>query len=299
MPTSLAINGDIGLRRDRLLSQDELIEYMARQIEAAAKLGFSIARVQISLTPDSMEALLPVAEQHGITLALEVHAHQHGRHELVMALRDRYDQLDSPAARLHRRLGRHRHRLRAVAARGLPPTRCHARSCSPPSPSSGTRPTARARPTPRRRTASASAPSSASPTSTADPTSASTSRINGTGLFGPAPIDTWREIAPWIKHCHGKFFGIDENGEEPSVPVRELIELLADIGYNGAISSEYEGWHWNYWESPFDIIRGEQAVQRSAAEAPAPAWSPTPRGPRAARRPPRARRRGLTPRRTA
>ncbi|HEX7835571.1 MAG TPA: sugar phosphate isomerase/epimerase, partial [Pseudolysinimonas sp.] len=48
---------------------------------------------------------------------------------------------------------------------------------------------------------------------------------------------------------------------------RELIALLVDIGYNGAISSEYEGWHWNYWESPFDIIRGEQAVQRSAAEA--------------------------------
>ncbi len=37
-------------------------------------------------------------------------------------------------------------------------------------------------------------------------------------------------------------------------------------GYNGAISSEYEGWHWNYWQSPFEIIRDEQAVQRSAAE---------------------------------
>ena len=47
--------------------------------------------------------------------------------------------------------------------------------------------------------------------------------------------------------------------------MRELIALLVDIGYTGAISSEYEGWHWNYWQSPFDIIRGEQAVQRSAA----------------------------------
>ena len=34
------------------------------------------------------------------------------------------------------------------------------------------------------------------------------------------------------------------------MPVRELIALLIDIGYDGAISSEYEGWHWNYWQSP-------------------------------------------------
>jgi hypothetical protein len=47
--------------------------------------------------------------------------------------------------------------------------------------------------------------------------------------------------------------------------VRDLVTLLAENGYNGAISSEYEGWHWNYWQSPFDIIRDEQAVQRSAA----------------------------------
>jgi hypothetical protein len=89
--------------------------------------------------------------------------------------------------------------------------------------------------------------------------------INGTGLFGPARVDDWLEIFPWIKHVHGKFFGIDDDGEEPSVPVRGLVKLLVENGYNGAISSEYEGWHWNHWQSPFDIIAAEQAVQRSAA----------------------------------
>ena len=43
--------------------------------------------------------------------------------------------------------------------------------------------------------------------------------------------------------------------------------MLFRSGYDGAISSEYEGWHWNFWQSPFEIIAGEQAVQRSAAEA--------------------------------
>jgi hypothetical protein len=94
--TSLAINTDVGIRRDRLMTDDELVEYMRRQIEAAAKLGFPIARVQISLTPDSMEALLPVAERYGVVLALEVHAHQHARHPAILALRDRYEKLGSP-----------------------------------------------------------------------------------------------------------------------------------------------------------------------------------------------------------
>ena len=85
--TSLAVNADIGIHRDRLLNQDELIAYMTRQIEAAATLGFPIARVQISLTPDSMEQLAPVAEKYGVVLALEVHADQYASHPRILALR--------------------------------------------------------------------------------------------------------------------------------------------------------------------------------------------------------------------
>jgi sugar phosphate isomerase/epimerase len=264
VPTSLAINGVWALRPDRLMTQDELIAYMTRQIEAAARLGFPIARVQISLTPDSMEALLPVAERYGVTLALEVHAHQHGRHELILALRDRFEQLGSPLLGFTADWG--------ATVSGFAPSLLEAY---------------------RRRGASDELLQAVTdlwnqtyeegPPNTEKahgdrfgafiglahrygrPDLGIDFAINGTGLFGPARVDTWREIAPWIRHCHGKFFGVDEHGEEPSVPVRDLVALLVDIGYTGAISSEYEGWHWNYWQSPFDIIRGEQAVQRSAA----------------------------------
>ncbi|BDZ44457.1 sugar phosphate isomerase/epimerase family protein [Naasia aerilata] len=264
VPTSLAINADVGIRRDRLLTQEELVEYMTPQIEAAAKLGFSIARVQISLTPDAMEALLPIAERTGVTLALEVHADQHARHERVLALRDRYEKIGSPLLGFTADWG--------ATVKGFAPSLIEAY---------------------RRRGASEELLQAVTelwnqtyqdgpPDNQGEhgkrfgafiglahqhgrPDLGIDFGINGTGLFGPAPVDGWLEIAPWIRHVHGKFFGIDENGEEPSVPVRELIQLLVDIGYTGAISSEYEGWHWNYWQSPFDIIRGEQAVQRSAA----------------------------------
>ncbi|WP_221584666.1 sugar phosphate isomerase/epimerase [Microbacterium sp. G2-8] len=265
VPTSLAINADIGIHRDRLLNQDELIEYMRRQIEAAARLGFPVARVQISLTPDSMEQLVPIAEQYGVTLALEVHADQYASHPRILALRDRYEKVGSPLLgftmdwgatvsgfapsliEAYRRRGAGEELLAAVAdlwnefyAAGPPADQTEHGE--------------------RFGRFIGLAAQHGRPELGID------FGINGTGLFGPARVDDWLEIMPWVRHVHAKFFGIDENGEEPSVPVRDLIALLVENGYSGAVSSEYEGWHWNHWQSPFDIVRGEQAVQRSAAE---------------------------------
>jgi sugar phosphate isomerase/epimerase len=262
--TSLAVNADIGIHRDRLLNQDELVAYMTRQIKAAAKLGFPIARVQISIEPDSMEALAPIAEEHGVTLALEVHADQYASHPRILKLRDRYEKVGSPFLGFTMDWG--------ATVSGFAPSLIESY---------------------RRRGASEELLGQVvdlwntyyeqgPPADQAEhgqrfgsfiglaarngrPDLGIDFGINGTGLFGPARVDDWLAIVPWIKHVHGKFFGIDENGEEPSVPVRDLVKLLVENGYNGAISSEYEGWHWNNWESPFDIIRAEQAVQRSAA----------------------------------
>ena len=264
VPTSLAINADVGIRRDRLLTQDELIEYMRRQIEAAAKLGFPIARVQISLTPDSMEALAPVAEKYGVTLALEVHADQYASHPRIQALRDRYEKVGSPllgftadwgatvsgfapsALEAYRRRGASEELLTALVAmwNGY-------YEAGPPAD--------------QKEHGERFGAFMGLAAAHGRPDLGIDFAINGTGLFGPARVDDWLEIMPWIRHVHGKFFGIDENGEEPSVPVRDLIALLVRNGYSGAVSSEYEGWHWNYWQDPFEIVRGEQAVQRSAA----------------------------------
>lgn len=262
--TSLAVNTDVGIRRDRLMTDDELVEYMRRQIEAAAKLGFPLARVQISLSPDSMEALLPIAERYGVTLAIEVHAHHHGRADLVLALRDRYEKLGSPllgfvadwgatvsdfapsAVEAYRRRGASEELISAAVAlwrdyyrQGPPNTDAEHGQ--------------------RFGAFIGLASSHGRPDLGVD------FAINGTGLFGPAPVESWLEVMPWIRHVHGKFFGIDEHGEEPSVPVRDLVTQLVHAGYRGAISTEYEGWHWNHWDDAWPIVAGEQAVQRAAA----------------------------------
>lgn len=264
--TSCAANSDVGIRRDRLLTQDELIEYMELQIVAASRLGFPLTRVQISLTPDAMERLLPIAEKHRVTLAVEVHAHHHANHELVVALRERYEKLGSPMLGFVADWG--------TTTSGLAPSMVEAY---------------------RRRGASEELIAAADrlwgeyfdagppPTDAAhgtrfgsfielagrhgSPELGIDLAINATGLFGPARVESWRDLMPWVRHVHGKFFGIDDAGEEPSVPVRELIAQLVECGYQGAVSSEYEGWHWNYWDDAFRIVAGEQALQRDAARA--------------------------------
>lgn len=262
--TSCAVNTDVGIRRDRLLTDDELIAYMEKQIAAAARLGFPLARVQISLTPDSMEKLLPVAERYGITLAIEVHAHHHAQHRLVQDLVERYEKLGSPLLGFVADWGTTTTGLapsmvEAYRRRGASPEFLDAADrlwrdyyeAGPPidDPSHGT----------RFGSFIELAAKNGSPELGID------LAINATGLFGPARVESWLDLMPWVRHVHGKFFGIDATGEEPSVPVRELIALLVNSGYQGAISSEYEGWHWNYWDDAFGIVAGEQALQRSAA----------------------------------
>ncbi len=49
------------------------------------------------------------------------------------------------------------------------------------------------------------------------------------------------EHMPYIIHIHGKFWEMDENCEETSIDYPNILPVLAEGGYSGYISSEYEG----------------------------------------------------------
>ena len=90
--------------------------------------------------------------------------------------------------------------------------------------------------------------------------------VNITGLFGHAKPEDWLELLPWAVHMHGKFYEIDASGDEPSVPVSRIVGLLVAAGWSGSISSEWEGFHWNDWDDPFDVVARMQALMRTSAE---------------------------------
>jgi hypothetical protein len=61
------------------------------------------------------------------------------------------------------------------------------------------------------------------------------------GLFGRQEASQWLEIMPQVVHIHGKFHDIDRNGEVPGIPYHELVPVFIEGGYNGYLSSEWEG----------------------------------------------------------
>ncbi|MCQ2557971.1 MAG: sugar phosphate isomerase/epimerase [Oscillospiraceae bacterium] len=49
------------------------------------------------------------------------------------------------------------------------------------------------------------------------------------------------EHMPYIVHCHGKFYEMDENNEETTLDYPGILSALKEGGYQGYISAEYEG----------------------------------------------------------
>ena len=257
IPTSLAVNADLGLRRDRLLTHDEMIAYMAAQINLASKLGFPVARVQISMTPDVMEALLPVAEKANVKLGLEVHSHHSPRHVEMQAHLERYEKLNSGYLGFVPDFG--------ATTVGMPPSLLekyrktgvpedmikelldlwqvhHAEGAPKDGRTQGMR---------MGQVAGIASKYGFGET-------AIDYAINHCGLFGHADPSEWADIMHLVWHTHGKFFGMDANGDEPTTPLVDILKVYADAGYTGSISSEYEGFHWDNWSNPFDQVDGHQ-----------------------------------------
>ncbi|VXC24246.1 Sugar phosphate isomerase [Arthrobacter sp. 9AX] len=263
MPTALGANADQGLRRDRRLTNDELVEYMAAQIDVARRLGFPIVRVQYSLTPDDMERLLPIAERANVTLGMEIHAHHTPCHPVMQALLERYEKLGSPRLGFIPDWGATmvqvpRTLLDTYRRRGIAPELIAAVDDYWHSQHGNGGPDDAAQhkqfeefvELARRHGAEDIAVELA---------------VNATGLFGHGEIEEWTEILPWAVHTHGKFYELDSDGEEPSVPIRSIISAYVNGGYSRTISSEWEGFHWNDWENSFDVIAAQQKLLRDSA----------------------------------
>jgi hypothetical protein len=67
--------------------------------------------------------------------------------------------------------------------------------------------------------------------------------IYNRGFFGTAKNDPkdLLKFMPYIYHTHAKFWEITDDFQEYSIPYEEIIPVLIEGGYQGYLSSEYEG----------------------------------------------------------
>jgi Xylose isomerase-like TIM barrel len=246
-PSSLAINADVAIRPDRKFTLDETVDYLTKQIEAAAKLGFPVVRSQMTAKAPVMRKLLPVGEKLRIRIGNELHSPYTLNHPDVQDLIKLYDELDSewlgfipdfgccmrsiPMGLLDsfRNDGVPEYLIGLIqeiwysdlpqmekfevlqregqALRGTPPQ---------------------------------------------------LGRLNMLlSLFSRQKPSQWLEVMNRIVHVHGKFYGM-VNGEEPSIDYFELMRTFKRGGYDGHISSEWEGHLFTDKISAFDIVKEHQ-----------------------------------------
>jgi sugar phosphate isomerase/epimerase len=94
----------------------------------------------------------------------------------------------------------------------------------------------------------------------------------GTGKAPPRPPELMNvdpremlEIMPYVFHVHAKFWDMTEEMTDPHIPWEKIVPVLAEGGYTGYLSGEYEGERRLYLAS--ELLRRQQVMLRQLVAA--------------------------------
>lgn len=222
--------------RDRLLTQDEMVESLRRDIRHTAKLGANGIRLIVNTPPEVVEAAAPYARDYGVWMGVEVHSPWSFGHEWIQRHLDVAVRVGTDVVGCIPDLGIFVHRLpRVVYERAL-------RDGADPALASEILETYDAHGDvnslfdriQNRRTQNRGA----------DPVTIGLARTAVSMIA--QPVTVLGEHAQFIKHIHAKFYEMVEAvpGGVPyeySIPYPEIVAVLQESGYDGYLSSEYEG----------------------------------------------------------
>lgn len=229
------------LYRNRTLTTEEATKALIAEIQLADRLGFDLVRLVSMTPPEIIEPALPYAERHHVTLALEIHAGMSFTNPWSAGFIDVMKRLQSPYVGLVVDMGIFCRRHPRVATEYFNKL-------------------GDLNPEIVKLVDSFFAEGS-------DPLQRFSAMNGGSRSFGPypaqlqgmvkseidslyltfcsgyenSPLSILDEYLPYIKHIHGKFYEMTEQGVEYSIPYDEIIRYLDSKGWDGFIASEYEG----------------------------------------------------------
>ncbi|MFA7938405.1 sugar phosphate isomerase/epimerase family protein [Klebsiella oxytoca] len=233
----------------RFTNREEQIEYMKVQIRAAARLGFPVIRTQVADVV--INDLLPYAEKYKVKMGMEIHSPM--TIESLAPAIERVEKINSPYLGFTPDSGAFCHSPATVYVerfreQGVPEhiidyiiDGWHKKY-------------------------------------TAEQLCKEVGKMGGGALgtlmaiesevyFGHGNPDSLIDLLPYIVHFHGKFYGIDKNGTDSAVRFPEIVSVLMNGGYDGFISCEYEGHHWNSKVDALEQIKIQQAFLRDKISA--------------------------------
>lgn len=219
------------LYKNRKLTDKEAADLLIAELKLAKRLGFPMVRM-VSMTPvEIVKMTLPVAQELGVVMALEIHAAMSFDNPSTKAFCDYMKETNSPYlgivvdtgifCRKHPRVSRD-----YFLSLGLnPEVAQYIDSIF----ESGIDPL--------------NAFKNGMPKELTDLFKGEIDHMYAIFSDGyeNCPYSILDEYMSYIKHIHGKCFEFLENGEEYSIDFTEIVKYLDSKGYDGYIATEYEG----------------------------------------------------------
>ena len=249
----MSMNLDLGIHRGRLLDEDEALEYLEPQIATSRAMGFPVCKASVIPTRSFLEGLVRILEKYGdLKFGYEIHSPLAVDSPEILQLRELYEAIGSPLL-------------------GWTPDFSSSMHSVPPSLIAAHQESGMSRELTELAievwNSDTTMPQKFERFATEAPALGATPADMGKlqmmlTMHGRQDPRRWSEIMDRVVHVHAKFYGIDSNGDEPSIDNATIIDVLVDGGYTGYISSEWEGHAYTDAVSGWDMVAGQHKLFR-------------------------------------
>ncbi|MGN1193777.1 MAG: sugar phosphate isomerase/epimerase family protein [Dorea sp.] len=233
---------DMGIRSDRDLSEDEIIQFTLNDLIYAKKAGFPIVRTQHAISPKVFQKMIPYCKELGVKLTIEMH---HPHHPEVPVWKEYFEIMR----------GEGRGVLGFVPDFSIFQTTPHKLYLEQ-AVADGCRPEKLEEIVKLHNT-------------TKDLNAVKNGDFNNHEKFvaeemfqkfsAPAKISQIKEFIDCAFYIHGKFYYLDNDDHDPCIPYEDIIAEIKKAGYKGYIASEFEGHHFD------DTVNSEEQLTRFVA----------------------------------
>jgi sugar phosphate isomerase/epimerase len=217
---------DIKRYKGRLMTDEEMLESVIRDLKHANRLGCTVMRVIVNTPPNIMEKAAPYAEEYSVRMGIEIHAPYTFDHEWIQRHYEVMERTGSPYLGFIPDMGTYEKRFPRVRS--------------------------------QRYIRRGARPEIVQYTSEAyerhedvEKLVEDVKKMGGQELELAMVEDSKRMVfddpqhllvfVDRIFHIHAKFYEMLDDGTEYSIPYEDVIPVLIEGGYQGYLSSEYEG----------------------------------------------------------
>lgn len=245
VPTCYDMFLDTKLRKDRLMTDDEQVESIIRDLKLANRLGFKLMRILIFVRPDILERCIPYAEKYDVHMGVEVHAPWHLEHAWILRTVEIADRTGSRHIGILPDMG--------IFMKHYPPE-FKARFLR-----QGARPEVAdfIEDQHEKKIMAEYTIYEVAVTMKGNKAEiAMAETLRHAPYANPKRI---KDYMPYFKHIQAKFYGMTEDCRDPTLAYDEVVAELISAGYDGYLSSEYEG---NRWVQDVQPVDSREQVRR-------------------------------------